>query len=652
METIENNKKLQILPWHALKDIAIKNGIDEKEINGKDKSVVIDKIMSYGILSDKEIDQYMNDYIYGDRVTFTLWTFGTQLSEKDYEKTKTYENTEIDYLPISGYRKLKFLSVKEYSDRIEILYVYSKEYSYITEDGQSDSIWEQHRGCLWIGKTLSYLACISKHEKMTSFLTKYIAESLKNSVVQMRPPKAAIDKCTGSKAISRIVLQGKDGEKTVVSRAGGITFEQEEEISRIRPQRVDTSGSVISTITDKVNATIKYNVKKGSIGIYKHLSAPVLFKWSENAIEIILQEIEQMKGKPAEEIFKEVGQEIKWSGASTTEIAQLNWYLTKVIAALDKTEYDFQIPINKSTILDTDKWFIKCPRVYCESCDSYEIPFCTRCGEQLKIRDGVIEECKCGAPLKIKCSEGHDNCKIVNWYIPKPSFIDMINKNIRKVFKNHPLTYNICIIGDQGYISNEKMNMEGAVEIPFNTVECFKHDPVPITRRLKEYAVGMNEKCNGTCSYKKIDECICNDGMSCLPKIFFTILPGYRPQPHKGMEYGDVSAEVKVGNSIYELKGIIKKNSENKKKKTTEDKLRAPLLSTSVEGQEIIRQFVEQGMSDARCQLIAVIAPQYIDAALKGTLRYLAKLAEKKVMFIELDEISELIAINTKIRVD
>ena len=135
--------------------------------------------------------------------------------------------------------------------------------------------------------------------------------------------------------------------------------------------------------------------------------------------------------------------------------------------------------------------------------------------------------------------------------------------------------------------------------------------------------------------------------------IFYTILPGYRPQPHKGMEYGDVAGEVKIGKRAYELKGIIKKNSENRSKKVIDDdeKIRKHLLSTSGEGQEIIRQFVEQGMIDARCQIIAIIVPQYIDASLKGTLRHLAKLSGKKITFIELDEVVELIGINEKIDV-
>ena len=657
MNMPERTKKfqtLQTLPWYALYDIALKKGIEEKEISGKEKSVIIDKILSIGALTDDEVEQYVNDYIYGNRVTFTLWTFQTSLKTSDFEIVYSLESLEEDFLAISGYRRLKVISVNEYEDRVEVLYVYSKEYSYIDENGQSASVWEQHRGCLWIGKTSTYLACISKHEKMTVFITKVIAAYLKNTITQIKPPKSAIDKCANFKAISRITLQGREGEKTIVSRAGGITFEQEEEIGRIRSERIDTSGSFISAITDDIDATVKYNVRNGRIGIYKHLPASVLFKWSENAIKIILEEIEELKGKPVEEIFKEVGQEIKWTGVSGIEATQLNWYLTQIIATLDKDENEFQIPNDKLSILENEKLFMKFPRIYCKTCDSYEIPYCFNCGEELKISNNAIKSCNCGAPLKVNCSEGHDTCETVSWFIPKTKLIDMINKNIQKVFKDYLLKYSICIVGDKIYIDNSKEGMQSKVEIPFAAIECFKHDPVALTQRLKSYTVNMNEKCGtGTCSYEKIKECIEDDKMACLPKVFYTILPDFRPQPHKGMEYGDVAAEVMIGTKAYELKGIIKKNSKKLPRKVVDDeeKIQSPLLSTSQEGQEIIRQFVEQGMLDARCDIIAIIVPQYIDSGFKGSLRHLARLSGKKVTFIELDELCQLISINEKIRI-
>ena len=107
--------------------------------------------------------------------------------------------------------------------------------------------------------------------------------------------------------MSRITLQRVDGAKTTISKSDGFTTDQEEEIARIKEGRFDTSGSYRAEIKDKTTATIKYNIKKGSIGIYRHLSANDLFYWTNNTINIILDEIENLKCKPAEIIYSELG---------------------------------------------------------------------------------------------------------------------------------------------------------------------------------------------------------------------------------------------------------------------------------------------------------------------------------------------------------
>lgn len=647
----ERIKKLETLPWQALHDVAIKKGIAGKVVNNKEKEAVIQTLLSYSVLSDQEIEQLVDDYIYGDRITFTLWNFQRPLEETEINKLKELENVEEEYL-YKGFRKLKILSIKDISTRLEVLYVYSKEYMYIDEVGHNASVWEQHRGCLWIGKDATYLACISKHEKMTAFITKFIAEKISNVIMQIKPPKVAYEKCTDFKAISRIVLQGNGGEKTIVSRSGGLTYDQQEEIKRIRAERMDVSGSYIAGITEDVEATVRYNVRKGSLGIYKHLSSAILFEWSENAIKIILSEIEALKGKAAEEIYKEVGQDIKWNSVVLQEKGQLNWYLTQIIASLDKEGSEIQIPDDKKAVLEEQKLFIRLPRVYCNQCESYEIPYCANCGKSL-VSGGGLKRCSCGTPLRLKCSEGHEDCEIVYWYVPRANLIKMINRNIRKVYGDYDLNYNMCIIGDMLYISMNDAEVQEKVEISFGEIECFKSDAIEISERIRKYAVNLNEKCDRTCSRPKVEKCVESKDMVCLPKLFYSILPSYRPQPHKGGEYGDVAAEIKVGNRSYELKGIIKKNSRNLSNKMIDDteKIQTPLLSTSKEGQEIIRQFVEQGLSDNRCEVIAVIIPQYIDASLKGTLRFLARLAHKKVSFFELDEVCNLIAMNEMINI-
>ena len=533
------------------------------------------------------------------------------------------------------------------------MYSYSKEYSFTNEEGKADSVWELHRGCLWIGIRRNYLASISKHEKMMICVIRLLEEKLKNSIKQLKPPKKAIERCTNYIAMSRIVLQGTGGEKTAISNSGGFTDEQQKEMERIKGDRFDTSGSYIAAISEETTATVKYNVNKGSLGIYKHISSTMLFDWSKNAIEVILEEIDNLKGKPAEEIFKEVGLEIKWPGYSDAVCSsKLNWFLTQAIAALDNPgEYRITIPEGISDICLNEKLFVKLPRVYCNECESYEIPYCANCGEPLTYNRKGELECSCDAPLKITCAEQHSSCEIRPWFIPQKRLDDMLKRNIQSIFKDNDLDYQMCVMGDELYIVHS-IEQDNQVEIQFSDISCFKHDAI-VDPSIRSFAVRMNEKCDGICSKKKIDKCVCDPAMVCLPKVFFGVIPSFRPQPHMGGEYGDVSGQVQDSRQNYEMIGIIKKNSKNNQrgsKKTDEELIQTYLLPTSREGQEIIRQFVEQGMVDSRVQLISIIAPQYFDNGLKGTLRMLARLAKKKIMFIGLDELCQLIAMNDNIK--
>lgn len=653
MTEYEKTKKLESLPWQALFDLACEKKIDEAKIRGKEKSIIISTLLSSAVISDSEIEILVNDYIYGDRVTFTLWNFEKNLSPEHFDIISNLEGAFEPYLQVAGFRGLSVLSTTNYSDRIEILYVYSKEYPYIDEDGKSASVWEQHRGCLWLGVQTKYLACISKHDRMTSCIVNFISEKIRIPLTQVKPPKSAIERCIRQIAVSRIVLQGTGGEKTIISRSEGLTATQHEEIRRIKDGRFDTSGSYIAKITEDAEATVKYNVKKGSIGIYKHLPASILFSWSQTAIDIIFEEINKLKGRPAKEIFKELGLEIKWPYLSIPEKEAAEWFLSKAIACLDSEEdVVFSIPDSVQSLLCNPLLFTVIPKIYCEPCGSYETPVCSECGAPLQYSSQGKLYCSCGAPLRIRCSEGHSAYQVENWFIPTPKMTTMIFQNIHNAFKQDSLDLAMCVMGNTLYISHFHSLDADMVEIHLNEIECFSGLPAEPGRTSLEFAARLGEKCNGSCSDLKVCKCTSDNTMACLPKAFYTVLPGFRPQPHKGLEYGDISAEVKTANRTYEMKGIIKKNSKNTGRKKSFSVLASThLLSTSKEGQEIIRQFVEQGLNDRRAELIAVIAPQYFDNSLKGTLRFLAKLGGKKVLFIELDEIARIIEKNESILV-
>ena len=237
----------------------------------------------------------------------------------------------------------------------------------------------------------------------------------------------------------------------------------------------------------------------------------------------------------------------------------------------------------KANICLNEKLFVKLPRVYCNECESYEIPYCANCGEPLTYNRKGELECSCDAPLKITCAEQHSSCEIRPWFIPQKRLDDMLKRNIQSIFKDNDLDYQMCVMGDELYIVHS-IEQDNQVEIQFSDISCFKHDAI-VDPSIRSFAVRMNEKCDGICSKKKIDKCVCDPSMVCLPKVFFGVIPSFRPQPHMGGEYGDVSGQVQDSRQNYEMIGIIKKNSKNNQrgsKKTDEELIQTYLLPTSV----------------------------------------------------------------------
>jgi hypothetical protein len=112
----------------------------------------------------------------------------------------------------------------------------------------------------------------------------------------------------------------------------------------------------------------------------------------------------------------------------------------------------------------------------------------------------------------------------------------------------------------------------------------------------------------------------------------------------KGGEYGDISGQVGVHGQRLELKGILKSN---RSRGTDDEKIHAVLLSSTAGGQEIIRQVVEQGIADARCGVLAIVVPQYIDADFKGTLRYLCGLVGEADYLLAVGRTVPIILLNS-----
>lgn len=66
----ERYNKMNTLPWQALYEYAIKKGIKPECIKSKDKSQIINELNDRNLINIKEIDKLIEDYIYGDKITF------------------------------------------------------------------------------------------------------------------------------------------------------------------------------------------------------------------------------------------------------------------------------------------------------------------------------------------------------------------------------------------------------------------------------------------------------------------------------------------------------------------------------------------------------------------------------------------------------
>lgn len=73
---ISKNQRRNCIPYHGkpLYDLAVEKQIDGEEIKHKEKTEIIRRVLLSDI-TEAEIEAVIDDYTYGNRVTFTLWGF-------------------------------------------------------------------------------------------------------------------------------------------------------------------------------------------------------------------------------------------------------------------------------------------------------------------------------------------------------------------------------------------------------------------------------------------------------------------------------------------------------------------------------------------------------------------------------------------------
>jgi hypothetical protein len=643
-------EQLEIVPVQGLIDKLTDKGVDLEEIKNNPKDHLKRRLISI-TANEQEIRGLIDQYAYGKTVSFALGYLNCRPQPDDFTKLKVLQGVQIP-VEYPSFRNIEIDGIIEQTDRIEVLFKYSKRRNYLAEDETRQVVWEVFRGNVWVGKIQPYLAVVSKEEKIWRKVAEFISEKLGRTFSIIKPPIKAIESFLEPQNRCGITLLSENNEKTTIARAEGLSENQQKEVESLQANRLKVSGSYKTTIKETKGATVRYNSSKGTITIHKSIPSEDLMNWTAMVIDIILEEISNLNNKNVDEVFSAYGQKIEWNPAFCREtISELNWLLGTLVNSPSIEPFEMAVPESFFSLLDDPDFFIGLYRPYCESCESPVSGECFECSCSLTPSDIKRQKCPNGHKLFDGkksfpiCYEGHHLPKWSieqGWFIPTAKLKKIIDKNIQKVKFGSDVVQRWFIANCNLFIKAEP---QFAREVQFNELNICDPQLDKPTTELKKYIVSLKEKCDDC----KSKSCLSCTGITdiCLGRVISPLIPGLNIQPHKGGEYGDVSGQLRLGSQPIEFKGIIKSNSLLKSKKkelTIEDKINSFLQSTSTVGQEIIRQLIEQGLNDQRCQLVAIIVPQYIDNDFKGTLRFLCGLVNKKISFWEIDKLSSIAA--------
>ena len=132
----------------------------------------------------------------------------------------------------------------------------------------------------------------------------------------------------------------------------------------------------------------------------------------------------------------------------------------------------------------------------------------------------------------------------------------------------------------------------------------------------------IKEKCRVSTS-DNCNKCTLSTKRQCLMKVF-TTYQSYRPSPHNGDEFADVSVPVTVDDHTVTLVGVIKSALANN----------ANLTRSSLPAREMLQQIFLM-TQDPRVGLIAAICPSRFQDQFQADLQYLSRLTNKPVVIFD-----------------
>ena len=237
--------------------------------------------------------------------------------------------------------------------------------------------------------------------------------------------------------------------------------------------------------------------------------------------------------------------------------------------------------------------------------------FCKSCGK-------ITDRCQCDEGHEFSVPKPYDTLRL----LPTAETLHLVSKVVNdSLLMPFDKTFQITGNRVEIYPLHTPM-LANTAEIPelkqVLDIELSKEEYEEIHKNLTK----IKEKCR-TSNNDNCNKCLLSHERSCLMKVFATH-HSYRPSPHNGDEFGDVSFPVTIDGHTVTLVGVIKSALAKN----------ANLTRSSAPAREMFQQIFSM-CQDSRVGLIAAICPSRFQDQFYEDLQYLSKLTQKPVVVLD-----------------
>jgi len=595
-------------------------------------------------ISSKDINDAYEQYRYGLKPGFTLFCINGTCKKIGISELETGIKaflSEIKDGDEDNYKGLKYKDKVKIDENVyEFCFTFLSKYSYISETEEPKFIYELEECFVWISTVDMFIAIKNAPNKVTNILKRIFTTLFNTHVSNIKLTKKLIDEIFGDNKMRKGTFYkptaGKDEAQKVTVADPDLS---EKTVIREQFQGYDiTSSHLNEEIDENTTSTLGINCNKGKLYITHNVSASVFRNWSVKRIKDIVSYLKQTDNSKDFDIFKakNIMSDSIWTSYNTKQKDILENILFALLAFKFNKAVSFQLNYSTEYIFhNLFELFYNRISFDCEFCNDTCIAFCSKCGScnLYLVKNGMLICSKCGNTQKdnyiLLCEEGHDNSfDNINDFtilIPTGNLLMKINETLRSYFE-----IEINLPSESFYIRDNTINFlaspKGEYISPDNILELKDVANRKLTEEkhknlLSEFDT-IKEKCRSM-SNKNCNSCLLSDKSICIMKIF-TTYNGFRPNPHHGQEFGDISFEVTYKGQRLELVGIAKSRQKN----------RDVLNLSDDSARELLQQFLSM-THDKRVGIISAICPMRFHEQLVQELKYISRLTAAKMTIFD-----------------